>query len=322
MRGLVLIPVLASACTLFPNEDESLDIFDDWWGDEGEFASPELAARGGVLVQEGGAWASTTGTAPGEASAWLGMGYVVCEAEYTTGYFTNDTSPEDGSESDVTDFDDDTVIAMSNSSVTWIDRFSARTQTERVPRVRQAKLYNGGLITLQSDRDDLTCTADDGDARWVVPFEGCRHPAASDVTPEGEVWVVTDDGTTQSSPEGEVEHPAQGDRIAIDPERKVIYVARSAPGELDAWTPEGTLLWTTSLGGSILDLQANVARGSVSALIIGVGSERQLVELAWDTGARTDLLSTDTRVSSFAISPSGDWFSVADDGQVYFLTTP
>ncbi len=188
-----------------------------------------------------------------------------------------------------------------------------------IPKLREARLWDGGLVTLH--RADGGCVAGwEGEPEVVVPSAACDASAAVSVDPsEGVLYVGTPDGTLQIDRQGAASFEEAADLSAFDVTTGLLYLAMKGEPHVWATSADGGLAWHTELPGAVTSLDDMGRRGMVLVMMRDPEGGGRFVVLDGETGERH--VEHDAPSSEVEVTVSEDGTTVAvtlQEEAVYF----
>lgn len=184
------------------------------------------------------------------------------------------------------------------------------------PAIVDGALFDGGVSVLL---EDGTVQWLDGDAITSVPATVDASVFGMTVTPSGTVFVGTDAGVVSTDPSGESTTIGEAADIVVwDQAAEVLYSAMAGSTVVSAIEADGTVRWTTDVGGEITSLDA-MGPLAQAAVMVETNAGGELLTVDGYTGEITSSLATPGAADSVEVSGNGRTMALALPGSVHFF---
>jgi outer membrane protein assembly factor BamB len=320
--SLLLLPLLVACQT--SEGGPAINPFDALAGALTPTPNP-VPHESATMSHRGAAFAEVSGLEmASKDAAWAGMGDMTCRLMTISGTVVTDVDTQPFSDETVTDVSDDgMVITLTDDYVGLLGPTGDDQGGLYIPGVRDARTTDDGDIVTVSEDPDRGCLVNTGienGSLVSVPgmaCEGSEHVAVD--RDDGDVYVGTNEGVVKVDPEGKTEVLVNGDLVAWGRADGMLFTADTGSNQVRGHEADGTLLWTSKVGGTVTQLETVDGHSGVFALVDLDGRGAQLWWLHAVSGDPEQHLLVRTPVDRLAVSPDGSAIGIASRGQVDFF---
>lgn len=191
-----------------------------------------------------------------------------------------------------------------------------------VPGVQQGRLLDVGAVAYGEEGGDcyVEWLGTTVPARTDLGAGSCT--AINDMTADPTIGTAifgTDYGVLSVDPgeAGVVVNEEPTDLIEFDPVTGLVYAAQIGSTEVRGLHPDGLLVWTTDVGGSVIALDDMGSRGAV-AVSVDDGASGRIVVLDGYTGVMENDVYTPAPADSVKVAGDGRTMALVNSDQVNF----
>jgi hypothetical protein len=264
----------------------------------------------------------------GYTGAQVGMVGTTCavDTEWATLSTDYDYPGDDDTVEDVGEQGGNVVVLVASDEGVHIQKddgfWGADTDNYPVPDVQQGLLLDEGVVVLAGDHEDCG-------VEWV----GTTNPGRTDLSPDicagspglgadptlGHAFVGYNGGVSLVTPSSSVvvsEEPSE--LVEWDSYAEVLYAAEIGGTTVRGVEADGTLRWTTEVGGAVLALDDMGVRASAVVTVQYELGNGGVVVIDGFTGEIDNSFQTPGPADEVKTANDGRTLALADDEQVHF----